>query len=186
MQMDEKQWSDWLRTHNRPADEKIDLSGQNYNNILSALRKGHGFHPTHCEEQKDPALAIAQSLHIFQPICTSPMYVPVLDEKDQHRSMAYGHKRYKYAWALVYSGIEGIAITSEPWSLEEEEQHRRALGMNWSEHAKQVPHSTRLHLRVWKWWFCPHKHQRHRNLGRCYNEYTCTDCGYSYTVDSSD
>ena len=24
------------------------------------------------------------------------------------------------------------------------------------------------------------------NLGRCYNRYTCTKCGYSYSVDSSD
>jgi hypothetical protein len=25
-----------------------------------------------------------------------------------------------------------------------------------------------------------------RNLGHCYNEYTCTECGIQFTVDSSD
>jgi hypothetical protein len=26
----------------------------------------------------------------------------------------------------------------------------------------------------------------HNNLGRCYNEYGCEICGFTYTVDSSD
>ena len=34
--------------------------------------------------------------------------------------------------------------------------------------------------------FCPHTACTSRNLGRCYNEYPCSDCGYSYSVDSSD
>ena len=27
---------------------------------------------------------------------------------------------------------------------------------------------------------------KHVNLGRCYNSYTCQDCGIQYSVDSSD
>lgn len=35
--------------------------------------------------------------------------------------------------------------------------------------------------------FADCKHSYHaKNLGRCYNAYTCTKCGDSYTVDSSD
>jgi hypothetical protein len=33
---------------------------------------------------------------------------------------------------------------------------------------------------------CTHANCTTRNLGRCYNEYTCTDCGYTWTIDSSD
>lgn len=32
---------------------------------------------------------------------------------------------------------------------------------------------------------CHHSYHA-KNLGRCYNAYTCTKCGDSYTVDSSD
>ena len=32
---------------------------------------------------------------------------------------------------------------------------------------------------------CEHS-MRGKNLGRCYNEYTCQKCGYYYRVDSSD
>ena len=186
MQMDEKQWEAYLRRPLQLEGLKIDLSGRNYNNFLAAIRKGHGIYPPFVEEQKDPALAIAQSLHIYSPIATTMVYVPVLDANDKHWSLSLGGKRWKITYGLVEAGAQGIAIASEPWSLQEEEQHRQALGMNWSEHAKQVPHSTRLHLRVWKWWFCQHLRQTHKHLGRCYHEYTCDDCGYSYTVDSSD
>ena len=34
--------------------------------------------------------------------------------------------------------------------------------------------------------FCKHENCTGRNLGRCYNEYKCNDCGYTHTVDSSD
>lgn len=34
--------------------------------------------------------------------------------------------------------------------------------------------------------FCKHEHKTCKNLGRCWNRYTCNDCGYSYEVDSSD
>ena len=33
---------------------------------------------------------------------------------------------------------------------------------------------------------CQHKNLDVVNLGRCYNGYTCRDCGYYYTIDSSD
>lgn len=33
---------------------------------------------------------------------------------------------------------------------------------------------------------CKHKNINSKNLGRCYNEYTCKDCGYAWRVDSSD
>jgi len=33
---------------------------------------------------------------------------------------------------------------------------------------------------------CKHKNVTSKNLGRCYNEYTCKDCGYTWQVDSSD
>lgn len=32
---------------------------------------------------------------------------------------------------------------------------------------------------------CEHRYNQ-KNLGRCYNEYTCVKCGDSYTVDSTD
>ena len=32
---------------------------------------------------------------------------------------------------------------------------------------------------------CTHQ-LKERNLGRCYNEYRCDICGYTYRVDSSD
>ena len=34
-------------------------------------------------------------------------------------------------------------------------------------------------------WVCAHEMEG-KNLGRCYNGYTCKKCGYHYTVDSSD
>ena len=42
--------------------------------------------------------------------------------------------------------------------------------------------------RIWfgKFAFCNHDHTDGKNLGRCYNQYTCKDCGYSWAVDSSD
>jgi hypothetical protein len=33
---------------------------------------------------------------------------------------------------------------------------------------------------------CEHKKTLTKNLGRCYNEYTCKECGYVWTIDSSD
>lgn len=33
---------------------------------------------------------------------------------------------------------------------------------------------------------CEHTMRHTANLGRCYNEYTCTKCGYVETIDSSD
>jgi hypothetical protein len=34
---------------------------------------------------------------------------------------------------------------------------------------------------------CSHRNSVHvRNLGRCYNEYRCTDCGLVFTIDSGD
>ena len=33
---------------------------------------------------------------------------------------------------------------------------------------------------------CEHLEETRKNLGRCYNEYTCKSCGYIRTVDSSD
>ena len=32
---------------------------------------------------------------------------------------------------------------------------------------------------------CAHEYVT-KNLGRCYNNYTCKHCGYSYDIDSSD
>ena len=32
---------------------------------------------------------------------------------------------------------------------------------------------------------CTHEYTT-RNLGRCYNQYTCKHCGYSYSIDSGD
>lgn len=42
--------------------------------------------------------------------------------------------------------------------------------------------------RVWfaSFAFCEHKRQTRRNIGRCFNEYTCQDCGYTESIDSSD
>ncbi len=34
---------------------------------------------------------------------------------------------------------------------------------------------------------CNHRNHRHvRNLGRCYNEYQCNDCGHVFQIDSGD
>ena len=33
---------------------------------------------------------------------------------------------------------------------------------------------------------CEHLQETRKNLGRCYNQYTCVSCGYIRTVDSSD
>lgn len=33
---------------------------------------------------------------------------------------------------------------------------------------------------------CQHTKCRSQNIGRCWNAYTCQDCGYYWTVDSSD
>jgi hypothetical protein len=34
---------------------------------------------------------------------------------------------------------------------------------------------------------CSHRNHVHvRNLGRCYNEYRCTDCGTVFSIDSGD
>jgi hypothetical protein len=41
-------------------------------------------------------------------------------------------------------------------------------------------------LYVAKFAFCTHSNSESKNLGRCYNRYTCLDCGYSHAVDSSD
>ena len=38
----------------------------------------------------------------------------------------------------------------------------------------------------WKFAHCWHEHQTSKNIGRCLNRYTCTDCGYSHDIDSSD
>ena len=42
--------------------------------------------------------------------------------------------------------------------------------------------------RIWygSFAFCLHEHVESRNLGLCYNAYTCKDCGLSWSVDSSD
>jgi len=33
---------------------------------------------------------------------------------------------------------------------------------------------------------CEHKHQSGKQLANCLREYTCTECGYTYQIDSSD
>lgn len=45
--------------------------------------------------------------------------------------------------------------------------------------------NPKLKIRFWRFG-CKHEMQRTRNLGRCYNEFTCTKCGHKETVDSSD
>jgi hypothetical protein len=39
--------------------------------------------------------------------------------------------------------------------------------------------------RIFMWKVCAHTCTM-TTLGRCYHKYTCTKCGYSYTIDSSD
>lgn len=35
-------------------------------------------------------------------------------------------------------------------------------------------------------WGCDHSYERTKNLGNCYNRYTCCHCGHVMDVDSSD
>lgn len=48
-----------------------------------------------------------------------------------------------------------------------------------------TPHDSRYPPEFFSWNKCNHKYRR-INLGNCYNRYTCTECGASYEVDSSD
>lgn len=41
-------------------------------------------------------------------------------------------------------------------------------------------------VKFYKGFICEHKNITGKNLGRCWNEYTCKDCGFHYEVDSSD
>jgi len=41
-------------------------------------------------------------------------------------------------------------------------------------------------VHYYKFYICDHEVKHTRNLGRCYNEYQCTKCGWTYAVDSSD
>ena len=38
----------------------------------------------------------------------------------------------------------------------------------------------------WRFGACLHANQTRRTVGRCLTRYTCTDCGYTHDVDSSD
>lgn len=45
--------------------------------------------------------------------------------------------------------------------------------------------TPKLKIRFWRFG-CQHDMKQTRNLGRCYNEFTCTHCGHKENVDSGD
>ena len=75
----------------------------------------------------------------------------------------YAHPTWtSYAKCVVDSHLKGIVLLSEY-------------------------HHTKDAGKVWfgSFAFCKHEHPTQRNLGRCWNRYTCGDCGFSWEVDSS-
>lgn len=39
---------------------------------------------------------------------------------------------------------------------------------------------------LWFFYECKHENTNRENLGRCWNRYTCKDCGHAVEIDSSD
>lgn len=83
------------------------------------------------------------------------------NKSDNHEQCPVGfrHTQAHYAMAFINSDMTGYLMLAE-------------------HHEKKLAFASFA--------FCKHENCTGRNLGRCYNEYTCQDCGYVHTVDSSD
>lgn len=98
------------------------------------------------------------------------------NESDNHAQVPPGysnpaHKAHAQCW--VDNGGKGFVMVSEyyhPIDPKRPYPHGESVG------------------RVWfgLFAFCEHKNVTQRNLGRCWNEYTCRNCGHSWEIDSSD
>jgi len=51
---------------------------------------------------------------------------------------------------------------------------------------KSSPVGYRYVLETYKFFLCDHDIKHVRTVANCLNEYTCTKCGWTYQVDSSD
>lgn len=72
--------------------------------------------------------------------------------------------------------------------------YRRFVNLWVSEDAGQAygfaePHQTEpgpVPRNLWFFYKCKHECMTRVKLGRCFNRYTCDECGHSYEIDSSD
>jgi len=85
-----------------------------------------------------------------------------ITKKEDYERFTWGESKRSYSFSLrlfyFYDGT-GVAMAHDYW-------------------AKKV--------RYFKFAKCHHKNKSQRNVGNCLNEYTCGDCGFKETIDSSD
>lgn len=79
----------------------------------------------------------------------------------------------------VYSDGTGVGIEIDYWG-------HNADGVGYFYLPRPVNKKELLHVRWYTFERCKHNMEHTRNLGNCYNEYTCSKCGYIERIDSGD
>lgn len=183
--MNKDEWFALLTSPLGNWPEKFDLSADSLRTLEGLLKGKMPVHLPNVRPCDYPAETIARYTSYSQPSFTFSAYVPLAYD-DRTYTMETQGRRFRYGWGWYTAGGAGLIVGGNPWGIEEENRWMEKHLANYTSMAAAIPYERRYHLRAWQFHFCEHKDVKTRNLGRCYNEYTCQDCNYNWTVDSSD
>lgn len=185
--MDEAEWVKLLtQDYFQPNFEwptKWDLSSASLRGLEECLKQHWFPQLPNLQRVEDDSDTILGAIGTAQ--FTFHAYLEV-GKESRNYGLCRGERRWDLGWAWYQGGGKGLLLRSILWSWEKKDEIKAKENLSHKQFHEKYGKKSMRDLEVYTFHFCPHPSWRSVNLGRCYNRYTCNECGYSYEIDSSD